>query len=154
MRSKGIGWGTLALAFGLTFTACNKKEAPAGGQGDSQTGSAPAALSKGVGPIQSVSIGPVDEGLASKGGQVFATTCAACHKFDQRLVGPALGGVTKRRSPEWIMNMALNPSGMTQQDPEAKALFQEYKVQMMLPNALKEEDARAVLEFLRKSDGT
>jgi len=150
MQSRGIGWGILAVAAGMAFLACNKKEAPAGG-GAPQ--SAPAALSKGVGPIQSVSIGAVDAALAAKGEQIFTTTCFACHKLDQRLVGPALGGVTKRRSPEWIMNMLLNSAVMTQQDPDAKALFEEYKVQMLLPTPLKEEDARAVLEFLRKGDG-
>jgi cytochrome c2 len=95
----------------------------------------------------------VDEGLAAKGQQIFTTTCSACHKLDQRLVGPALGGVTKRRAPEWIRNMVLNSAVMTQQDADAKALFEEYKVQMLLPSPLQEEDARAVLEFLRKSDG-
>jgi cytochrome c2 len=140
----------LAVAAGLALLACNKKEAPSGG---SPQGS-PAALSKGVGPIQSVSVGAVDEALVAKGQQIFTTTCSACHKLDQRLVGPALGGVTKRRSPEWIMNMVLNSAVMTQQDAEAKTLFEEYKVQMLLPSPLKEEDARAVLEFLRKSDGT
>lgn len=148
MRIKGMGWGLLAVAAAMALSGCNKKEASAGG------GGAPASLSKGVGPIQSVSVGTVDDGLAAKGQQIFTTTCAACHKLDQRLVGPALAGVTKRRAPEWIMNMVLNSAAMTQQDADAQALFAEYKVQMLLPAPLKEEDARAVLEFLRKSDGT
>jgi hypothetical protein len=62
-----------------------------------------------------------------------------------------LGGVTKRRAPEWIMNMVLNPTGMTAQDPTAKALLGEYMTQMSV-NAT-QEDARAVLEFFRKNDG-
>ncbi|MBW8888552.1 MAG: cytochrome c [Fibrobacteres bacterium] len=150
MLKRGKRWFILAAAASLIPLACNKKEAPAGGGSQD----APAALSKGVGPIQSVSVGAVDEALVAKGQQIFTTTCAACHKLDQRLVGPALGGVTKRRSPEWIMNMVLNSAVMTQQDADAKALFEEYKVQMLLPSPLKEEDARAVLEFLRKGDGT
>src|SRR6476646_918311 len=31
MRSRGMGWGMLALAAGMSLLACNKKEAPAGG---------------------------------------------------------------------------------------------------------------------------
>jgi cytochrome c2 len=150
MFSRGKRWGTLVMAAVLGLMACNKKEAPANGASQG----APAVLSKGVGPIQSVSVGSVDEALVAKGQQIFTTTCSACHKLDQRVVGPALGGVTKRRSPEWIMNMVLNSAVMTQQDADAKALFEEYKVQMLLPTPLKEEEARAVLEFLRKSDGT
>jgi cytochrome c2 len=149
MQSRGMRWVTLAVAASVILLACDKKEGSANGASQS----APAALSKGVGPIQSVSVGAVDEGLVAKGQQIFTTTCAACHKLDQRVVGPALGGVTQRRSPEWIMNMVLNSAAMTQQDADAKALFEEYKVQMILPAPLKEDEARAVLEFLRKSDG-
>jgi mono/diheme cytochrome c family protein len=144
----------MAVAAALALTACNKKEAPSGAQGGGAAQGAPAqdaALSKGVGPIQSVAIGALDEALAAKGQQIFSGTCAACHKLDQRYVGPALAGVTKRRSPEWIMNMILNPSVMTQQDPTAKALLGEYMTQMSV-NAT-QEDARAVLEYFRKNDG-
>jgi hypothetical protein len=49
------------------------------------------------------------------------------------------------------MNMILNPSVMTQQDPTAKALLGEYMTQMSV-NAT-EADARAVLEYFRKNDG-
>ncbi|MEZ4965773.1 MAG: hypothetical protein R2791_11060 [Saprospiraceae bacterium] len=35
--------------------------------------------------------------------------CAACHKLDDmRVVGPGWKDVTKRRKPEWIMNMVTN----------------------------------------------
>lgn len=152
MRKAGwIGWAAVVVAGGMALTACNKKEAPAGAQGNGTPG-ANAAASKGVGPIQSVTVGPIDEALVAKGQQLFSGTCSACHKLDQRYVGPALAGVTKRRTPEWIMNMVLNPTGMTQQDPTAKDLLGQYLTQMSVN--VKEEDARAVLEFFRKNDGT
>jgi mono/diheme cytochrome c family protein len=151
MRKTGwIGWSALAVAGAMALGACDKKEAPA----ETPKAAAPAqdaASSKGVGPVQSVEIGPVDEALVAKGQQLFSGTCSACHKLDQRYVGPALAGVTKRRAPEWIMNMILNPTGMTQEDPTAKALLGEYMTQMSV-NVTK-EDARAVLEFFRKNDG-
>ncbi len=152
MRKAGrIVWGALAVV-GLALSACNKKETSAGGQGNGAAAAAPsAAAGKGVGPIQSIEVGALDEALVAKGEKIFSGTCSACHKLDQRNVGPALGGVTKRRSPEWIMNMVLNPSGMTTQDPTAKALLGEYMTQMSV-NAT-QEDARAVLEFFRKNDG-
>lgn len=153
MRKAGwIGWGVLAVAGGLLLSGCGKKDASAGSQGNGAATPAPsAALSKGVGPIQSIEVGALDEALAAKGQKIFSGTCSACHKLDQRYVGPALAGVTKRRAPEWIMNMVLNPAGMTQQDPTAKALLGEYMTQMSV-NAT-QEDARAVLEFFRKNDG-
>ena len=103
---------------------------------------------KGVGPITSVELGAIDEALVEKGKEIYKTNCTACHKIGKRAVGPALKGVTERRSPEWIMNMILNPDEMVEKDPTAKALLEEY----LAPTAnqsLSEEDARAVLEFFR-----
>lgn len=115
------------------------------------TGAAADMKDKGVGPIKQVKIGPVDPALAKQGGQVFEQKCSACHKFDERYVGPALGGVTQRRSPEWIMNMILNPQGMTAENDTAKQLLGEYMTQMTFQN-VSEPDARALLEYFRQHD--
>ncbi len=104
---------------------------------------------KGVGPIDKLILKEtIDETLASHGLEVFNANCVACHKIESRLVGPALAGVTERRSPEWIMNMILNPEGMLEQDTLTMALFNEYK-SPMLNQHLSKEDARAVLEYFR-----
>lgn len=106
---------------------------------------------KGVGPVSSLTLGKVDPELAEKGKNLFQTACTACHRFETRAIGPALKGVTQRRSPEWIMNMILNPMEMTTKDPIAQQLMKEYKTQMT-PTNLSEEEARAVLEYLRATD--
>lgn len=132
------------------LVACGKSgEAGAGGQ--AKSGQPEAASANGVGPVQKVTLGALDEGLAAKGEKIFSGTCAACHKLDQRYVGPALAGVTARRTPEWIMNMVMNPAEMTQKDPVAKALLAEYMTQMSV--SVTEEEARAILEYFRKVDG-
>ena len=105
---------------------------------------------KGVGPIKSVTFADeIDTELAAKGQKTFSTICVACHMAEQRLIGPALKGVFERRSPEWVMNMILNPDGMLKEDPIAKALLKEYNNAIMLNQNLSEEDARAVAEYLR-----
>ena len=105
---------------------------------------------KGVGPITSLDFADeIDTALAEKGAGTFNTICIACHMAEQRLIGPALKGVYDRRSPEWVMNMILNPDGMLQEDPIAKALLKEYNNAIMLNQNLSEEDARAVAEYLR-----
>jgi len=53
-----------------------------------------------------------------------------------------------RRTPEWIMNMILNPVEMATNDPIAKGLFKKYNT-IMTDQKLTEEDARAVLEYFR-----
>ncbi len=107
----------------------------------------------GIGPIKSeVKLGPIDKTLVVKGEQTFNTKCAACHKINDRLVGPPLKDVTKRRRPEWIMNMMLNPQQMTMENPTAKELFATYLVQMTFQD-VNQDDARAILEFFRNNDG-
>jgi cytochrome c len=90
----------------------------------------------------------VDKTLVSGGEKVFEQKCSACHKMTERYVGPALGDVTKRRSPAFVMNMALNPLGMVEKHPEAKKLLGEYFVAM--PNQdISQDEARQVVEYLR-----
>lgn len=106
---------------------------------------------KGVGPVKAVKLGAIDPALAKRGGEAFEQKCSACHKFDERYVGPPIGGVTQRRSPEWIMNMILNPQEMTAENETAKHLLGEYMTQMTFQN-VSEPDARAILEFFRQHD--
>jgi len=102
----------------------------------------------GIGPIDPFELPALDETLAAQGETVFTTNCSACHKMTERYVGPALGDVTTRRSPAYVMNMILNPEEMVQKHPEGKALLAQFMTPM--PNQhLTEDQARAVLEFLR-----
>ncbi|MEO6096074.1 MAG: cytochrome c [Fibrobacteria bacterium] len=142
----------IALSLGFFLAGCDKKEAaPEAKSPAAEPKTEDQAASKGVGPIHSVAIGALDENLVTKGEKIFSGTCSACHKMDARYVGPALAGVTKRRTPEWVMNMIMNPAGMTQSDPTAKALLGEYMTQMSV--IATEDDARALLEYFRKHDG-
>ncbi|MCK0157410.1 cytochrome c [Cellulophaga sp. F20128] len=105
---------------------------------------------KGVGPITSVKLdAEVNTELAAKGEAIFGTTCIACHTVETRLIGPAIKGVMERRSPEWVMNMILNPEGMLKEDVIAKALFKEYNNALMTNQGLTEEQARSLVEYFR-----
>lgn len=103
---------------------------------------------KGVGPIKSINLGDIDDALVAKGKEVFKLKCTACHKITKRFVGPPLKGVTQRQTPEWIMNMILNPEVMVVENAKAKELLMEYSAPMANQN-LTEEEARAILEYLR-----
>lgn len=108
---------------------------------------------KGVGPISEIALTePLNQDWVNEGQSIFSTKCIACHKMDQRFIGPKLSGVTKRRAPEWIMNMILNPEVMIAQDPIAQKLLVEYNNAQMLNLGLTEAEARSVLEYFRSSD--
>ncbi|MCB0374642.1 MAG: cytochrome c [Sinomicrobium sp.] len=105
---------------------------------------------KGIGPVRSVTIAPeIDQELATEGATVFKTMCTACHKIGKKFIGPSLTGVLERRAPEWVMNMMLNPEEMTKNDPIAKQLLVEFNGAPMANQNLTQEQARAILEYLR-----
>ncbi|MBK7665998.1 MAG: cytochrome c [Sphingobacteriaceae bacterium] len=95
----------------------------------------------------------LDEAKAKIGEDVSNVKCTSCHKMtDEKLVGPGWKDVTKRRTGEWIMNFITNPDPMLDKDPEAQAMLELCLVRM--PNqSLTDDDARAILEYMRKVDG-
>ena len=105
---------------------------------------------KGVGPITSITIpDAVDLALAAKGEEVYNQMCLACHRVGKKFIGPAPDKILERRSPEWVMNMILNPEVMVKEDPLAKELLIEFNGSPMANQGLTEEQARAVLEYFR-----
>lgn len=105
---------------------------------------------KGVGPVKEFKPGIVNTLLVKKGAELFAVKCAMCHKMDTKLIGPPLAGVTSRHSPEWVLNMLLVPDKMIAEDPAAKALYELYQTPM-INQQLKEEEAKAIYDYLRKN---
>lgn len=105
---------------------------------------------KGVGKIKSLKLDPkIDQAMVKKGAAIFKTNCAACHKVDKRFIGPSPKGIMKRRSPEWIMNMILDPQLMVEQDRCAKDLLVEFNGAAMANQNMTEEQARNILEYFR-----
>jgi len=105
---------------------------------------------KGIGPISSVTLGDeIDQTMATHGAEVYKKMCTACHRPDKKFIGPAPMGVLERRTPEWVMNMILNPEEMVQKDPLAKDLLIEFNGSPMANQNLTQEEARAVLEYFR-----
>ncbi len=105
---------------------------------------------KGVGPIKEMKFpDEIDQEMAARGKATFEMICIACHQVNQRMIGPAMAGVYERRSPEWVMNMILNPDGMLKEDPIAQALLKEYNNMIMNNQNLSEDEAREIAEYLR-----
>lgn len=109
---------------------------------------------KGIGQVKNVTLeSPLDQGRVKRGLAIYEMKCSACHKLtDQRVVGPGWKDVTKKRKPEWIMNMITNVDMMLDQDPEAQKLLELCLMRMPNQN-MSIGDARDVLEFMRENDG-
>ncbi|UII81809.1 cytochrome c family protein [Flagellimonas sp. CMM7] len=152
----------LLLALGAFIASCGgKKEEKKDGFEVSRTKSedkkiqadegVPVDLNnKGIGPIKNLEFSDdIDKEMAARGEAKFNAICVACHMVDQRMIGPAMEGVFERRSPEWVMNMIMNPDEMLREDPIAKALLKEYNNAIMLNQNLNEAEARDLVEYLR-----
>ena len=108
------------------------------------------STNKGIGPITSLTLNDaVDDAMAAKGKEVYDQMCLACHRIGKKFIGPAPNNILERRTPEWVMNMILNPDQMVKEDPLAKELLMEFNGSPMANQGLTEEQARAVLEYFR-----
>lgn len=155
-----------ALAIGLLlFISCGKDKTNAGedfsksSSSESSTESSASDAStydpkRGEGKFTTVDLGTgLDVVMAAEGEKAAGVKCMSCHKLtDERLVGPGWKGVTERRTPVWIMNFATNPDPMIDKDPELQAQLELCLVRM--PNqALTDDEARHILEYMRQNDG-
>ena len=88
------------------------------------------------------------------GKKLFQAQCAACHKLDKKLIGPALGGIADKRDAEWLKawikdNNALRASG----DQDAIDIFNEYNgMPMTAFPQLSDEDIEAILLYTTVGD--
>ena len=127
---------------------------PADKEADKTTAANPSYDPKrGEGKFTKIELGnSVDAAKADGGKKVYEVKCSGCHKVtDEKLVGPGWKGVTSRHAPEWIMNFITNTDAMINKDPKVQAQLEICLVRM--PNqSLSDDDARNLLEFMRKND--
>lgn len=148
----------LLISLVLTIAGCggseskdstNNQDAPQSMVNNESAESVDPINNKGIGPVSSVSLGSLDEAMASEGKKIYDEMCTACHKPTEKFIGPAPAGILSRRSPEWIMNMILNPEQMVREDPIAKQLLIEFNMAPMANQGLTEDQARKILEYFR-----
>ena len=77
---------------------------------------------------------PATSGDPAKGKELFNTNCAACHKLDAKMTGPALRGVSSRLANDWIYKWVHNSSEMIKSgDAEAVRISKEFNGSVMTP---------------------
>jgi len=146
--------GALILLYSCSNNGAENKSADKTAPSTETPAATDSKTDKGIGKFQDVKLDPkLDGAIAAKGQTIYDMKCGACHKLtDEKLVGPGWKGVTSRHTPEWIMNFATNVDEMLNKDPKAQAMLEVCLVRMPNQN-LTDQDARSVLEFMRKNDG-
>lgn len=138
----------------LGFTGCGEKNdtaeaAPEISRPANPNGLSDFEMENGVGPVKAkLTLAELDMMKVKKGEKLFTEKCSACHKLDERYVGPAQGDLLNRRTPEYAMNMMLNPEEMLRKHPEAKKMLAEYMTPMPFQN-ISNDDALLILEYFR-----
>lgn len=142
------------LTLGVLMSSCGGEKAKKGADSPgaeevkTEVAKVDPMTDKGVGTITSITLGEIDPAMVAEGETIYKAKCTACHKISKRFVGPGLKGITERRTPEWIMNMILDPELMVKENEIARQLLIEYSAPMANQN-LTEDEARKILEYFR-----
>ena len=96
---------------------------------------------------------PLIQYMVRKGKRVYEEQCVGCHSLDgRRLEASTFQGITKKRAPEWIMN--LTTGVQMQLASNKKEQTQLEKCYTRQPDQrLNIEQSRDILEYLRSNDG-
>lgn len=138
----------LLLALFLTFAGTCKvsaqEQAPV-----SKEGVAPAATT-GAAPAT----GGADPAAIAAGDALFKGNCAQCHAVNDKVVGPALAGIAKRRPIGWIIPWVKNSSKVVASgDAYAVKLFNEYAKQQMPSFALTDKEITSIVAYVTSQEG-
>jgi mono/diheme cytochrome c family protein len=92
--------------------------------------------------------------LAS-GDALFKNNCGQCHAVNERVVGPALAGIRKRRSIGWLIPWVKNSSKVVASGDEyAVKIFAEYsKQQMPAFPQLSDKDIKDMMVWVSAQEG-
>jgi mono/diheme cytochrome c family protein len=77
-------------------------------------------------------LAPGEAAAIAAGDALFKANCTQCHAVNEKVVGPALAGIAKRRPASWIVSWVHNPTKVIASgDAYAVKLFGEYGKQQM-----------------------
>jgi len=91
------------------------------------------------------------QGDAAKGKAIFDAKCSACHKIDQRVIGPALGPqLDKETDEKWLIKWIQNNQALiAAKDPKATAIYNEYnQSNMTVFSDLSDADVTNIITYV------
>ena len=88
-----------------------------------------------------------------EGEKLYKANCTACHQIDNKLIGPALRGVSDKYSEEWLIKWIKNSAEMIAAgDPDAIAIWEEYnKSPMTAFPYFSDDDVRNILAYIEQA---
>lgn len=88
-----------------------------------------------------------------KGKRSFNSNCAACHKLDKKLIGPALGNISERRDLAWVVEFIKDSKAMIKKgDKDAIEVFNKFnKIPMISYSYLKDDEILNIVAYLNNA---
>lgn len=95
-------------------------------------------------------LAPGEAAAIAAGDALFKANCTQCHAVNEKIVGPALAGINKRRTTSWIVSWVHNPAKVIASGDEyAVKLFDDNgKQQMPSFPQLSEKDIKDILAWV------
>jgi mono/diheme cytochrome c family protein len=87
---------------------------------------------------------------AQDGEALFKSQCSACHSVKDKMIGPALMGMEKRNSEEWLIKWIKNSQAMVKAgDPYAVKIFNEFNKVPMTSFNLKDDEIKSIIAYVK-----
>ncbi|MGI4865765.1 MAG: cytochrome c3 family protein [Janthinobacterium lividum] len=98
--------------------------------------------------------GGADPAAIAAGDALFKSNCAQCHAVGEKVVGPALGGITKRRPISWIIPWVKNSAKVVASGDEyAVKLFNDNGKQQMPSFGLSDKEITSIVAWVTSQEG-
>jgi mono/diheme cytochrome c family protein len=129
------------------------------GSATAQNGTTAATVSQqGVTPGGAAGAAPAtgggDAAAIQAGDALFKANCTQCHAVNEKVVGPALAGITKRRQIPWLIKWVKNPAKVIASGDEyAVKLFNDYGKQQMPSFALSDKEITSIMAWVTSQEG-
>ncbi|MCR5888964.1 c-type cytochrome [Hymenobacter sp. J193] len=143
------------LALFLSFASLDRASAQ-------DVGAAPDVSKEGVAPGATAVAAPAaaagattgDAAAIAAGDALFKGNCAQCHAVNEVVVGPALAGITKRRSLSWLIPWIRNSSKMVASgDDYAVKIYNQYQKQQMPSFQLSDAEITSIVSYITAEEG-
>ncbi|WP_236943147.1 cytochrome c3 family protein [Hymenobacter sp. PAMC 26628] len=148
----------LLLALLLTFAGAQQataQDASASTATVSKAGVTPGATA-GATPATAAApaAGGADAAAVQAGDALFKANCTQCHAVNEQVVGPALGGISKRRPITWIIPWIKNSAKVVASGDEyAVALYNKFQKQQMPSFGLSDKEITSIVAYITSQEG-
>lgn len=102
------------------------------------------------------SVLPPDAAAIAAGDALFKNNCAQCHAINEKVVGPALAGITTRRQVSWITSWVHNSAKVIASGDEYAVKLYEANSKQQMPSFsnFSDKDVKAILTWIEVQQGS